>query len=515
MTAQTKTTLKGYFNTNDAPTEAQFTNLIDTIGVNGLLVAANDASDAAKGRADYVCDGTADDVQIQAAIDALTSGGRVVLSEGTFNYAATVTDNNVNSVAIEGQGDSTILRLPNGANAGGAIIMFNLSSVDNWALRNFRIDGNKANNTKDDASRGIVLTTCNDCLIENVTIDDCPATAIRLVTSSRNTLTNCRVDSSTDHGINITSSSHDNYLFGGFIRSWEEDQGLGIRFGCDRNKVIGLSIYDPPTTSGCLQIQTSATACRDNIIANCIIDGNETTPDSRTVSGIFITSDNDAIGTVLSGNIIINCRWGVVSQSGVTDGMVSFTGNTVRDCDMGMDLQAGTQQWLISNNLFQNMLGTAGDGYAINGADHCIIRGNYMTNCAAHGIDVDGDQNIITDNKIDTVIHAINIRSGADNNLVTGNDVTGESIDDSGAGNTIRQNIGYVTENEGAAAAVADGGTIAHGLGATPIVAVCSPSVASEMVSVTTLDGTNITVAIKQDDGTAGTSQTIYWRAYV
>ena len=36
-----------------------------------LTVAANDASTYSKEAADYVCDGTEDDVPIQAAIDAL------------------------------------------------------------------------------------------------------------------------------------------------------------------------------------------------------------------------------------------------------------------------------------------------------------------------------------------------------------------------------------------------------------------------------------------------------------
>jgi len=35
------------------------------------FVAASNASDKSKAQADYVCDGTADDVQIQAAIAAL------------------------------------------------------------------------------------------------------------------------------------------------------------------------------------------------------------------------------------------------------------------------------------------------------------------------------------------------------------------------------------------------------------------------------------------------------------
>ena len=56
-----------------------------------LVVASNTASALEKLQADYVCDGTADNVEIQAAIDALPStGGKVSLSEGTFNLAATI-----------------------------------------------------------------------------------------------------------------------------------------------------------------------------------------------------------------------------------------------------------------------------------------------------------------------------------------------------------------------------------------------------------------------------------------
>ncbi len=56
------------------------------------LVAASDAPLGTKRRADYHCTGTADDVEINAALDALTSdGGRVELSVGTFNIAAPIT----------------------------------------------------------------------------------------------------------------------------------------------------------------------------------------------------------------------------------------------------------------------------------------------------------------------------------------------------------------------------------------------------------------------------------------
>lgn len=51
-----------------------------------FVVAPNDASADVKDGADYVCDGTADEVQIQAAIDALpTRGGVIILAGGRFN----------------------------------------------------------------------------------------------------------------------------------------------------------------------------------------------------------------------------------------------------------------------------------------------------------------------------------------------------------------------------------------------------------------------------------------------
>lgn len=61
-------------------------------GVPTFLVAANNASDRTKGYADWVCDGTDDDVEILAAFaSGYTGGVRVVLSEGEFWTSATIT----------------------------------------------------------------------------------------------------------------------------------------------------------------------------------------------------------------------------------------------------------------------------------------------------------------------------------------------------------------------------------------------------------------------------------------
>lgn len=63
------------------------------------------------------------------------------------------------------------------------------------------------------------------------------------------------------------------------------------------------------------------------------------------------------------------------------------------------------------------------------------------------------------------------------------------------------------------ATSVADGGTVTHGLGTTPTVVTVTPSTTGEFVSVTALAATTFTVAIKKHDNSAGTTQTVYWRA--
>ncbi len=79
-----------------------------------LLVAAYDASDVAKQQADFVCDGAADDVEIEAARDALpSSGGVIQLSAGTFSIADRI-DLNSADVHLRGVGRATTLQVAAG-----------------------------------------------------------------------------------------------------------------------------------------------------------------------------------------------------------------------------------------------------------------------------------------------------------------------------------------------------------------------------------------------------------------
>src|SRR3990167_1543586 len=98
----------------------------------------------------WVCDGVNDDIEIQAAIDALAaSGGSIILSAGTFEIAAPISLNGVSQnkgINFRGQGQAaTLLRLVNGVNGNmfersdGVTAFFNV-----W--RDMHLMGNQDNN---------------------------------------------------------------------------------------------------------------------------------------------------------------------------------------------------------------------------------------------------------------------------------------------------------------------------------------------------------------------------------
>ena len=113
------------------------TSSLEITRSNTYVIAASDSSAAGKAQADAKCDGTTDDVEIQAAIDALTGGGTIQLLEGTFNCDAI---NLASNITIRGMGRSTILNM-NGAGIGQypnkTLLYF--SGVSNVELSDFKV----------------------------------------------------------------------------------------------------------------------------------------------------------------------------------------------------------------------------------------------------------------------------------------------------------------------------------------------------------------------------------------
>lgn len=117
-----------------------------------LTVAASDAPAVIKARADYVCTGTNDEVQIN---NALAAGLAIALTEGTFILSAPVVISRDNA-ALTGAGFATVIKPAAGFTASAALNATGNTSkalvvVDNGSgtqpvghvtLQNFRVDGN-------------------------------------------------------------------------------------------------------------------------------------------------------------------------------------------------------------------------------------------------------------------------------------------------------------------------------------------------------------------------------------
>jgi len=120
-----------YHTTWTTPTKTKVTRF-----VIGTSTAGWTAADC-----DYLCDGTADDFEINAAITALpATGGEIVILDGTYNITAKINVTKDN-VSIRGNGNATILkRMFNSSITEGVITLIGRSG---FKIANLQIDGSR------------------------------------------------------------------------------------------------------------------------------------------------------------------------------------------------------------------------------------------------------------------------------------------------------------------------------------------------------------------------------------
>jgi hypothetical protein len=168
MTAQTKATIKTYFETGDIPTQAQFADLADsyedtgavsthnssatahglTTNISAALSAATSPSagnafitavstvEVANIKAYGAVDGADSTTAIAAAIAALSNGGTLYIPRGTFHVASTLTISK--PLVIRGDGAVSILRTKSTATT---LIMFDLApGADRTVFKDLFID---------------------------------------------------------------------------------------------------------------------------------------------------------------------------------------------------------------------------------------------------------------------------------------------------------------------------------------------------------------------------------------
>jgi len=225
-----------------------------------LIVAASNASPRSKRGADYVCDGTADNVEINAAINYLTSlgGGKIILTEGRFNLSAKLPITSSN-ITIEGMGHSTILYLNNNVNDhvieignGGT------STIYGVVLKNFQINGNKTHQTAGD---GIF---CNlyiwDSFFEKLYIQEVKSNGIHLYGtvdtngSRRNTIKECNIEYSGNDNIKIEYCHHTRIR--GCTNIWGAgNDGISLYYS-NSTQITDISVFS--STRNALYLMSSA-----------------------------------------------------------------------------------------------------------------------------------------------------------------------------------------------------------------------------------------------------------------
>ena len=249
-----------------------------------LIVAASDSLSSAG--ADYVCDGTSDEVEIESAIADLPSGGgRVLLMEGTYNISDTIDFASYDYITLEGQGFSTILYLIDSAD--DDVIVANQYYNQ---IKNLVIDGNKDNQSTN--KTGITLNPgSNFNVIENCYIKNIRGDGIRSLGADI-TIKDCFFYTITRHGITCENSENfirNNYFYNiisyainmtagagkSLINDNYIESGYSIYIASDNNLVTGNRLYSASSTA----LHADTTADTNCFAGNAIFNGGSMTND--------------------------------------------------------------------------------------------------------------------------------------------------------------------------------------------------------------------------------------------
>ena len=175
-----------------------------TKGTVTFVVAASDAAQASIDGAHYKCDGTNDEVEIEAALQdcADAGGGSVLLTEGTFTVGATVDLPASAGLQLCGKGPeaTTIFKA---ASVADAVVRANIGSHD-AVFRDFTIDGNRDNNT---TGIGLRNQGANRVRVQNVEIKECDSDGLSSPTGLFDIwVTDCHVHDNSGAGMEIATT---------------------------------------------------------------------------------------------------------------------------------------------------------------------------------------------------------------------------------------------------------------------------------------------------------------------
>ena len=292
---------------------------------------------------DYLCDGTDDQVEINAAIQALPAGGgEVVILDGTYNITASIGVNKGHT-KLRGNGSVTVLKAMK-----SNVIIINITK-GYCTIADLMCDGNKASFS---GAYGIYIA------------------------SSSNTITGNTCNNSSSYGIYINNGSS-NIITGNTCS--DNDDSIYINNGS--NTITGNTCSDSGNygiyiNSGSNTI--TGNTCSDGNIG-IYISGSSNTATGNTCGytnnyGIYIDDSSNTI----TGNTCNSSKMGIRINSDRN----TATGNTCNNNDDGIYIRGSSNT--ITGNTCIRGTGTSGDYTSsqytieVNDRDNLVVGNNCM-----------------------------------------------------------------------------------------------------------------------------------------
>lgn len=284
--------------------------------------------------ADYYCSGTNDQTVINNAISALPStGGKIVLLEGTYNIGGTITINKSN-VTIQGLGHNVIF---SATTSTSALYMIKVRSA--IGVNIFDIDIDYTNNTSGDG------------------------TAIQLYTTNHTVIERVKIQNSKGNGIEWYNSNYTRFSDISFINVrqcvWDRES--------NHSSIFSRIVIDTATNG--IVLASSSTL---NKICDCIV---------RTAANNGIKSD--AAYTMINDNIVYGCGVGITANGNCS----TVSGNNARDNNTGISVN-GKMVNVSGNTAIR--ADDSGNVSSYSSSQYTISMGSSSANCLVIGNIISG-----------------------------------------------------------------------------------------------------------------------------
>lgn len=498
---------------------------------------------------DFICDGTADNVDINTAINRVADLGGGIIHVRTGNYSISAPIKLKSNVTLRGEGRQTVISQINSGNFHMITSFDETNGHSDVSLESLTINGNKANQSSN--VNGVHLVNCTNLKIHDLVVYDCKRQGINIDGSLTEMvwITNNVIYNSGETGINLLDEVERivvdrNYCYdNGAANISLNGTGSYVTFSNNVCKNAGRATPTADNITGYNKANTHFTVINNQCYSggnngihvggnDLIVIGNQV--ENADVDGIQVRNHDESQQTnalVVGNSVNSVTRYGVFVKN-VTNGVVSSNNiNAAGNTGINMELLSDTG--VLGNSVTGSLLN---DGLRFHTSARNKIIGNTSKNNARYGIYLSDDgttvaqlNQVIGNNLYDsqgtkTQLYGIVTANSADNNVIANNisrasdHLTG-AMSLAGTSNQVRNNVGWVTEASGLGT-IGNGktiGTITHGLSVTPsqddfAITPTNNLGSATMLWMGTAGATQFIVTVDTDPGT---DATFAWRAQV